>query len=169
VFTRILPPGISAGRNPVGPLVALPAANTGVFNMRGQPGSFQARYAQLSTAEKVRFWIGVLVFLPACIWVITLLPDSRSSSAPVAPTAVSTASSGMPAGWREACDYVYTYGAGRLSDDQCAKLVQDRPAGWPEAEWVRRIKVSNQQAECIREARTAQGKDACRMQYPMNW
>lgn len=127
----------------------------------------QARYAQLSMFEKIAFWFGLLVFFPACVLVIIFLPDSRST-APAAPT-VATTSSGIPASWREACNYVYTYGAGPLDDAQCARMVRDRPAGWSEAVWVSRIKISNQQAECIRTATTPQGKDACRMQYPVNW
>lgn len=125
----------------------------------------QERYTQLSTVEKVRFWIGVLVVLPACIWAITLLPNSRSS-APAAPTVVSTTSSGIPASWRDACNYSYAdLVSGPVSDERCAKIVQDRPTGWPEADWVRRIKVSGQEARCEAGARTLQGKDACRMQY----
>ena len=127
----------------------------------------QEKYVQLSTTEKVRFWIGVLVVLPACIWAITSLPNSRSS-APAAP-AMGTPLSGIPASWREACNYVYTFGAGPLDDAQCARMIRDRPAGWSEAVWVYRLKISNQQAECIRTATTAQGKDACRMRYPVDW
>jgi hypothetical protein len=85
------------------------------------------------------------------------------------PRVVAHAPGGVPASWREACDYVYTYGAGRLPDENCVKMIRDRPAGFSEAEWVRRIKIGNQQSECIRNARTEQGKDACRMQYPTNW
>ena len=125
----------------------------------------QEKYVQLSTTEKVRFWIGVLVVLPACIWAITLLPDSRSS-APGARGVASTTTSGIPASWRDACDYSYAdLVSGPVSDERCAQIVRDRPTGWPEADWVRRIKVSGQEARCEAGAQTAQGKDACRMQY----
>src|SRR5258707_4643559 len=126
-----------------------------------QGSSIRERYAQFTPVEKALLWFGLLFFFPGCIYAIVASMGSSSTQLAQAP-------GGIPASWREACNYVYTYGAGPLDDAQCARMVRDRPAGWSEAVWVSRIKISSQQSECIRTATTPQGKDACRMQYPVN-
>ena len=127
-----------------------------------QGSSIRERYAQLLPVEKAFLLLALLFFFPGCVYAIVASLGSSS-------TQMARAPGGLPASWREACDYVYTFGAGRLDDEHCVKMIRDRPVGMSEAERVWRIKISNQQSECIRTARTEQGKDACRMQYPTNW
>jgi hypothetical protein len=112
--------------------------------------------------HKLRFWFGVLVIIPGGIWMIIDFSNSRSAAAGSTP-------SGIPASWRDACNYVDTFGAGPLDDAHCARMIRERPSQFSEAEFLRRIKISGLQDSCIQSARTEQGRDACRMQYPTNW